>query len=258
MKLNLLSLTVTLAFAALANAQETTTPAAPAIETKPAVPLDAATLKEKVSYFYGADVARSFQENKVDISMESFLQGLKDTVDKKPTKYTTEELEAAMNQFAQAMVAKQQKEMAEAGAKNAAEGEKFLADNAKRKGVTTTASGLQYEIIKKGDGAKPAASDTVTVHYHGTLVSGKVFDSSVDRKEPATFPVGGVIPGWVEALQLMPLGSKWKLFIPSKLAYADRGAGPEIGPGSALIFEVELLNIAPLESNVSPAVAPVK
>ncbi len=245
MKLNLLPLALSLAFATLASAQEATTPAIPAPEIKPAAPLDAATLKDKVSYFYGADVARSFQDNKVDINMESFLQGLKDTVDKKPTKYTTEELEVAMNQFAQAMVAKQQKDMAEAGLKNAAEGEKFLADNAKREGVKTTASGLQYEIIKAGDGAKPTASDTVTVHYHGTLINGKVFDSSVDRKEPATFPVGGVIPGWVEALQLMPLGSKWKLFIPAKLAYADRGAGPEIGPGSALIFEVELLKIEP-------------
>lgn len=243
MKLNLLSLTLTLAFASLATAQEATIPAAPV--TKPAAPLDPAVLKDKVSYFYGADVARSFQDNKVDINMESFLQGLKDTVEKKPTKYTAEELEAAMNQFAQAMVAKQQKEMAEAAQKNSVEGDKFLADNAKRKEVTTTASGLQYEIIKKGDGAKPAASDTVTVHYHGTLVSGKVFDSSVDRKEPATFPVGGVIPGWVEALQLMPVGSKWKLFIPSKLAYGERGAGPDIGPGSALIFEVELLKIDP-------------
>ncbi len=243
MKLNLLSLTVTLAFAALASAQEASTPAGPATKSGP--PLDPAALKDKVSYFYGADVARSFQDNKVDISMESFLQGLKDTVDKKPSKYTNEELEAAMNQFAQAMVAKQQKDTTEAAQKNSVESDKFLAANAKRDGVTTTASGLQYEIIKKGDGAKPAASDTVTVHYHGTLVNGKVFDSSVDRKEPATFPVGGVIPGWVEALQLMPLGSKWKLFIPSKLAYGDRGAGPEIGPGSALIFEVELLKIDP-------------
>lgn len=245
MKLKLLSLTLSLSFAVLAPAQESAPGTLPAPVTKPAAPLDAATLKDKVSYFYGADVARSFRDNGVDISMESFLQGLKDTVDKKPAKYTNEELEAAMNQFAQAMVAKQQKEMAEAGKKNAAESEKFLTDNAKREGVTTTTSGLQYEIIKKGEGAKPTASDTVTVHYHGTLISGKVFDSSVDRKEPATFPVGGVIPGWVEALQLMPLGSKWKLFIPAKLAYGDRGAGPEIGPGSALIFEVELLKIEP-------------
>ncbi len=248
MKLNLLSLTLSLAFATFASAQEAAPVTKSAPESKPAAPLDPAVLKEKISYFYGADVARSFQDNKVDISMESFLQGLKDTVDKKPAKYTTEELEAAMNQFAQAMVAKQQKDMAEAGQKNSAEGDKFLDTNAKRKGVTTTASGLQYEIIKAGEGAKPTANDTVTVHYHGTLINGKVFDSSVDRKEPATFPVGGVIPGWVEALQLMPLGSKWKLFIPAKLAYAERGAGPEIGPGSALIFEVELLNIARVDS----------
>lgn len=255
MKLNLLTLTLSLAFSALATAQEPAPGTKSATTIKPAAPLDPAALKDKVSYFYGADVARSFHDNGVDISMEAFLQGLKDTVDKKTSKYTPEELEAAMTQFAQAMVAKQQKDMAEAGLKNAAEGEKFLADNAKREGVKTTASGLQYEIIKAGEGAKPTANDTVTVHYHGTLINGKVFDSSVDRKEPATFPVGGVIPGWVEALQLMPLGSKWKLFIPAKLAYADSGAGPEIGPGSALIFEVELLKIARPDS---PIVTPGK
>ena len=216
-------------------------------ETKPAAPApapaDPAALLDKVSYFYGTDVARSFHENAVEIKLESFIEGLKDTLEKKQGKYTPQELDAAMNQFAQQMVAKQQKEMSEAGTKNKEEGEKFIAANGKREGVTTTKSGLQYEVIKKGDGKIPTASDTVTVHYHGTLVNGKVFDSSVERGEPASFPVNGVIPGWVEALQLMPVGSKWKLAIPSALAYGERGAGKDIGPNSALIFEVELLSI---------------
>ena len=129
------------------------------------------------------------------------------------------------------------------GAKASEAGKKFLADNAKRSGVTTTKSGLQYEILKEGNGPKPAATDTVVVHYHGTTIEGKVFDSSVKRGKPATFPVNQVIPGWTEALQLMPVGSKWKLVIPSELAYGPRGAGADIKPNSVLVFEVELLEI---------------
>ncbi|MEC8273499.1 MAG: FKBP-type peptidyl-prolyl cis-trans isomerase, partial [Bacteroidota bacterium] len=122
-------------------------------------------------------------------------------------------------------------------------GQAFLDENAKNEGVITTASGLQYEVINKGTGATPVESDQVTVHYHGTLVDGTVFDSSVERGQPATFPVNGVIPGWVEALQLMNVGSKYKLYIPSDLAYGERGAGGSIGPNETLIFEVELLSI---------------
>lgn len=122
-------------------------------------------------------------------------------------------------------------------------GQKFLDENGKRAGVLTTASGLQYEIMKEGTGPKPLATDTVIVHYHGTTIEGKVFDSSVDRKEPAKFPVNQVIPGWTEALQLMPVGSKWKLVIPAQLAYGERGAGADIKPNSVLIFEVELIEI---------------
>ena len=220
----LLSASTALLLALSASAQDTKS-AAPAADKKAPAPLDEATLKDRVSYFYGADVARHLRDNQIDINLETFTQALKDTFEKgAKAKYTEEELEGAMNQFAQAMMAKQQKEQAAAGAKSAEEGEKFLIENGKRKEVTTTASGLQYEVLKKGEGAKPAATDTVTVHYHGTLVNGKVFDSSVQRGEPASFPVNGVIPGWVEALQLMPVGSKWKLFIPSKLAYGERGA----------------------------------
>ena len=127
--------------------------------------------------------------------------------------------------------------------KAAEAGKKFLADNAKKSGVKTTASGLQYEIIKEGTGPKPSATDTVVVHYHGTTIEGKVFDSSVERKEPAKFTVNQVIPGWTEALQLMTVGSKWKLVIPAALAYGERGAGADIKPNSVLVFEVELLEI---------------
>jgi len=130
-----------------------------------------------------------------------------------------------------------------AGSENKAAGEKFLATNGARETVNTLESGLQYEVIKKGAGPSPAATDKVTVHYHGMLIDGTVFDSSVERGSPASFPVNGVIPGWVEALQLMAVGDKWKLFIPSSLAYGERGAGGQIGPNSTLIFEVELLKI---------------
>ncbi len=129
------------------------------------------------------------------------------------------------------------------GDKNLKEGEEFLAKNKTKSGVVTTASGLQYEIIKAGTGPKPKAEDEVKCHYKGTLIDGKVFDSSIERGEPATFPVNRVIPGWTEALQLMPVGSKWKLYIPASLGYGERGAGQDIKPNSTLIFEVELLEI---------------
>ena len=234
-----LAITLAMSLAAAVLAQETK----PAAETKAPAPLDATALKERVSYFLGTDVGRSFSEGKLEIKIDTFMEGLKDTLEKGKPKFTQAELEVAMHQFESEMQAKQMNVAREAGATNATEGEKFLVENGKRKGVTTTESGLQYEVLKTGDGPKPKATDTVTVHYHGTLISGKVFDSSKDRGEPASFPVNGVIPGWVEALQLMPLGSKWKLFIPSKLAYAERGAGRDIGPNTALIFEVELLKI---------------
>jgi FKBP-type peptidyl-prolyl cis-trans isomerase FklB len=135
------------------------------------------------------------------------------------------------------------KQQAKASESVIEEGEKFLIDNAKRNEVTTLESGLQYEILKTGEGPKPSLNDQVTTHYHGTLIDGTVFDSSVDRGEPATFPVSGVIKGWTEALQLMSVGSKWKLFVPYDLAYGERGAGPQIGPFTTLVFEVELIKI---------------
>lgn len=129
------------------------------------------------------------------------------------------------------------------GEENLKKGQAFLEENKKKEGVQTTASGLQYKVITAGTGEKPTLNDKVTTHYHGTLIDGTVFDSSVDRREPASFPVSGVIPGWTEALQLMPVGSKWQLFIPANLAYGERGAGGKIGPNSVLIFDLELLSI---------------
>jgi FKBP-type peptidyl-prolyl cis-trans isomerase FklB len=143
----------------------------------------------------------------------------------------------------QAKMLEEQKEMAAAAGKYKEEGKKYLAENGKRKGVATTASGLQYEVLKEGTGPKPAVTDSVNVHYHGTLIDGKVFDSSVERGEPTSFPLQGVIRGWTEGLQLMPVGSKWRFHIPSDLAYGDQAQGDDIPPGSTLIFDVELLGI---------------
>lgn len=205
---------------------------------------------DKVSYFIGTQIGRNiannFQQQGIQIDLENFLAAVRDQFEGKPSKFKPEELETAMQAFEKTMQAKQtemqQAQAAKAGEVKAA-GAKFLADNGKREGVKTTASGLQYEVIKQGDGPKPVATDRVNVHYHGTLLSGKVFDSSVERGEPITFGVQEVIKGWTEALQLMAVGSKYKLYIPSELAYGDNGAGPDIGPGETLVFEVELLAI---------------
>ncbi len=170
----------------------------------------------------------------IDLLSEAFRQVLKGD----STLFTPVEANEMVSNFFQKMGEKVAQENLEAG--NA-----FLEKNKAREGVTTTASGLQYEVITEGTGPKPVAEDMVRVHYHGTLIDGKVFDSSVERGEPAEFPVGGVIQGWVEALQLMPVGSKWKIYLPASLAYGERGAGGDIQPNSALVFEVELLEILP-------------
>lgn len=205
---------------------------------------------DKISYLMGREIA-SMQNGQLGqqglkIDAESFAQGAKDGIAGAKPKYTEAELETAYKAFQAHMAgaeAKREGEMKAGGEKAKTEGAKFLADNGKREGVTTTASGLQYEVIKKGDGPKPVPTDRVNVHYHGTLLSGKVFDSSVDRGQPIAFGVQEVIKGWTEALQLMPVGSKWKLFIPSEIAYGANGAGGDIGPNETLIFEVELLGI---------------
>lgn len=212
-------------------------------EVKPAEPAPAPATgtvpMDKVSYFIGLNIGQNFKKQGIDIDIASFTEAIKTATSGEKPKFSEDELMAAMTAFEASMQAK----AASRGQEAKAAGDKFLAENGKRKGVTTTASGLQYEVIKEGTGPKPVATDKVNVHYHGTLLDGKVFDSSVDRGMPITFGVQEVIKGWTEALQLMPVGSKWKIFIPSQLAYGENGAGGDIGPNEALIFEVELLGI---------------
>lgn len=192
---------------------------------------------DSVSYSLGVNIGENIKAQFPDIDLKNFELAIKDVLDnKKEPKISGADAQKIIQDFFK----KQQEKASESIID---EGEKFLEDNKKRKGVITLESGLQYEILKSGEGAKPSLEDQVTTHYHGTLIDGTVFDSSVERGQPATFPVGGVIKGWTEALQLMAVGSKWKLFVPYSLAYGERGAGPQIGPYTTLIFEVELIKI---------------
>ena len=203
---------------------------------------DLSTQKQKVSYAIGVNLGSSFQKEELDIDQKALVQGLSDAMAGKPA-MDQSEVQATLTKFQQEMMAKQQAKLQVEGDKNLKDGEAFLAANAKKDGVKTTASGLQYKVLKSGNGASPAASDTVKVNYEGTLIDGTVFDSSIKRGEPASFPVNRVIPGWTEALQLMKVGDKWQVFIPAKLAYGERSPSPSIPPNSTLIFDVELLSI---------------
>jgi len=202
---------------------------------------------DKVSYSIGLDIGRGFHQQGVDINPEALLQGIKDGLAGGKTMMTEEEMQSTMEKFQSEMMAKYEASSRDVGEKNLKEGAAFLAENRTKEGVVVTASGLQYKIVTAGTGPTPKATDRVTVHYRGTLISGKVFDSSYDRGEPITFEVNGVIQGWQEALQIMPVGSKWELYIPGDLAYGPRGAGPDIGPNAVLIFTVELLGIKSTE-----------
>jgi FKBP-type peptidyl-prolyl cis-trans isomerase FklB len=199
--------------------------------------------KEKISYIIGMDIGANFKRKSVDIDPDLVAKGIKDGLSGAKPLLSQQEAREIMTAFEKEMRAKQEASLKVAGEKNKKEGEVFLAENKKKEGVKTLPSGLQYKVIKPGTGKKPAATDTVTTHYKGTLIDGTEFDSSYRRGKPATFPVNGVIPGWTEALQLMEEGAKWQLFIPPNLAYAERGAGRIIGPHATLIFEVELISI---------------
>jgi FKBP-type peptidyl-prolyl cis-trans isomerase FklB len=201
------------------------------------------TQKERTSYAIGADIGNMLSRQPVDIDVDSFLKGAGDYLNKKKLLLTDQELKDILTGLQKEMVAKQEERMKTLGDKNKKDGETFLAENKKKEGVKTLLSGLQYKVIKEGTGKMPKATDTVTTNYRGTLIDGTEFDSSYKRGQPATFPVNGVIKGWTEALQLMKMGSKWQLFVPSDLAYGDRGAGPQVGPNAVLIFEVELLSV---------------
>jgi FKBP-type peptidyl-prolyl cis-trans isomerase FklB len=226
------------------------TPAkAPAAKThsataaKSPAPLTLKTQKDKFSYSLGMKMGENLHKQSVPVDPAILARGLKDGLAGGKTLLTDDEAQAALTDVQNDLRKKQQEKVQQAGAANKKDGEAFLAGNKGKEGVVTLPSGLQYKILTAGTGAKPTASDTVVCNYRGTLINGTEFDSSYKRGEPATFPVGGVIKGWTEALQLMPVGSKWQLFIPSDLAYADHGAGPDIGPDATLIFEVELQSI---------------
>ena len=198
----------------------------------------------KVSYSIGTNLGGQIKRDGIELNAEQFLAGLTDAYEGKDLKLTPEEMMAVMNKFQEKTQAKMATAAAAEGGENLKAGQEFLAANGKKEGIVTTDSGLQYEILETGDGTKPTTEDKITAHYHGTLIDGTIFDSSVDRGEPASFPVSGVIKGWTEALQLMSVGSKWKLYLPSELAYgANPRPGGPIGPNAALIFEVQLLSI---------------
>jgi len=195
------------------------------------------TEKEQVSYSLGVNIASNIkQQGFDDISIEVFTAAIQDVFSDKALKIDLATGGQILNEYFKKI---QDRKFS----KNVEEGKAFLKANAEKEGVITLPSGLQYKILKEGNGPKPSASDQVTTHYHGTLINGTVFDSSVQRGQPATFPVNGVIQGWVEALQLMPTGSKWQLYVPSDLAYGSRGASDDIGPNTTLIFDVELISI---------------
>lgn len=201
------------------------------------------TQEQKVGYAIGAQIGAQLAMTKEDIDSKALISGLTDAMDGTALKLTDQQMQEAKMAFQKSVQEKAQKEMMKLAETNKAEGEKFLAENKTKEGVITLPSGLQYKVVQAGTGATPTAADTVVTHYTGTLLNGQVFDSSVQRGEPATFPVSGVIPGWTEALQHMKVGGKWQLFIPADLAYGERGAGQMIAPNSTLIFDIELLEI---------------
>ena len=211
-------------------------------------------LKDKASYSIGLNIGRNFKKQNVELNPDALLAGVKDSLAGRKPLLSENETQEVMKTWSKE-VQEKQKTMA---TKNSADGDKFLADNKKKEGVKSTASGLQYKSLKEGTGPQPKESDTVTVDYKGTLIDGTEFDSSYKRGQPATFPLNGVIKGWTEALQLMKVGSKYQFVIPAPLAYGDRAMGPDIAPNSTLIFEVELKGIQPAApaGGTSPSASP--
>jgi FKBP-type peptidyl-prolyl cis-trans isomerase len=227
-------------------AKSQTAPAAKTGQTtaakRPVAPLALKTDKDKLSYAVGMNIGRSIHSQSMEIDPAILLRGLKDEMAGK-TVMTDMEAHNTLMQAQQEAKKKTDETRQASMEPNKKAGDAFLAANKTKEGVVTLPSGLQYKILKEGTGPKPTPADSVVCNYRGTLIDGKEFDSSYKRGQPATFPVGQVIKGWTEALQLMSVGSKWQLFVPENLAYGDRGAGPDIGPGATLIFEVELISI---------------
>ena len=212
--------------------------------------------KDKVSYSIGLDIGSTFKKQSMDINMEVLQAGMRDGMTGAKPLLTDEQVKEVMTAYSKTMMEKQTAKNKEAEAKNAEIGKKFLEENKSKEGVKTTASGLQYKVLKEGSGDSPKETDTVVTNYRGTLINGTEFDSSYKRNEPATFPVNRVIKGWTEALQMMKPGSKYQLFVPANLAYGERGAGQDIGPNETLIFEVELISVKPGEPAPAAGASP--
>ncbi len=238
--------TATLLLGSALAQQSSATQSAPAAKAPASGSASSSTLttpKEKLSYAIGMNIGKNLHRDGVDVDPKLLSQGLKDGLAGGQTEMTDQEAQAAVAELQANMRKKQEEKMSQSAETNKKEGDAFLAANKAKEGVVTLPSGLQYKILKVGTGPKPTATDSVVCNYRGTLINGTEFDSSYKRGQPATFPVNGVIKGWTEALQLMPVGSKWQLFVPPDLAYGTRGAGNEIPPNATLIFEVELESI---------------
>ncbi len=208
-------------------------------DSKPAAPKGT---KDQASYAIGTNIGRDLKSSELDVNAAMLAQGIQDAFAGKSA-LSDEEIKTALTTFQKEMEEKMEAKQKAAGEANKATATKFLEENKKKDGVKTTKSGIQYKVVTEGKGAKPKASDTVKVHYAGKLINGTEFDSSYKRGEPVEFPLEGVIPGWTEIVQLMPVGSKWEVVIPAELAYGDRGQPPVIGPNETLLFEIELLDI---------------
>ncbi len=225
--------------AAAADAAPAATPPAEAAPAPAALPQGLTEITQQAAYAIGVNIGTDMRRQGMKLDPAALAMGLSDAQAGEPSKLTPQQIQAAMTALQAEMV----KARAAAAVKNKSDGEAYLVENAKKEGVKTLPSGVQYQVLTEGSGAKPTAADTVRCHYRGTLIDGSEFDSSYKRGEPAEFAVGGVIPGWTEVLQLMPAGSKWRVAIPSTLAYGERGAGATIAPNSTLLFDIELLEI---------------
>lgn len=201
------------------------------------------TTKEKVSYCIGLETGKNLKQQFADMDVQFLHEGFQDGLSDSSPKLTPDEIRSILVALRTQVESQQKQFIAQMAEDNKKQGDAFLALNKQKDGVVALASGLQYKVIKSGSGSKPSLFDTVTIHYKGTFIDGRVFDSSLEKNEPASFPLNRLIAGWSEALQLMQVGDKWQLFVPSYLAYGEQGYGPEIGPNSTLVFEVELLGI---------------
>jgi FKBP-type peptidyl-prolyl cis-trans isomerase FklB len=221
------------------------TPAAKATGEMPPIAAELKSNKQKGSYAIGYSIGANLRQQigAGGLDLAGFLLGIQQSISGQKAALSPQEQDKSVKLFVADMRKQKMKKTAEASESNRKKGDEFLAANKQQKGVNTLPSGLQYLVIKEGNGKQPKATDEVQVHYHGTLIDGTVFDSSVNRGQPATFPVNGVIPGWIEALQLMKEGAKWRVFVPAKLAYGREGRPPSIGPNETLIFDVQLLKV---------------